>query len=132
MYQWKIEVKWLGICYVLNDGHACLSFVKIYFNTCIPLTAIVLDISFKKTSDILWRNVQGNSILYLDVFVILLGNDWGLVSSLQINEMHFLIYRSKLQHNAAFVNIPIGLESQTKGIIDLIEQKAVFFNEPQG
>nr|MBE5726077.1 iconoclast [Cucujiformia] len=35
--------------------------------------------------------------------------------------------RSKLNHNAAFVQIPIGVESDCKGIIDLIEQKAIYF-----
>lgn len=35
--------------------------------------------------------------------------------------------RSKLKHNAAFVQIPIGLGTETSGIIDLIEQKALYF-----
>ncbi|KAH9490292.1 hypothetical protein Btru_034008 [Bulinus truncatus] len=40
--------------------------------------------------------------------------------------------RSKLQHNAAFINIPIGLEGNHKGIIDLIQEKAIYFEEPFG
>ncbi|KAG5328617.1 EFGM factor, partial [Acromyrmex charruanus] len=35
--------------------------------------------------------------------------------------------RSKLHHNAAFIQLPIGLESNTKGIIDIIAQKAIYF-----
>ncbi|XP_005110538.1 elongation factor G, mitochondrial [Aplysia californica] len=40
--------------------------------------------------------------------------------------------RSKLHHNAAFLNIPIGLEANQKGIIDLVQEKAIYFDEPQG
>ncbi|KAG8325968.1 hypothetical protein J6590_054181 [Homalodisca vitripennis] len=36
--------------------------------------------------------------------------------------------RSKLNHNAAFLSLPIGLESELKGIIDLIHQKAIYFD----
>lgn len=35
--------------------------------------------------------------------------------------------RSKMNHNAAFIQLPIGLESDTKGIIDLIQNKALYF-----
>ncbi|XP_011640828.1 elongation factor G, mitochondrial [Pogonomyrmex barbatus] len=35
--------------------------------------------------------------------------------------------RSKLHHNAAFIQLPIGLESNTKGIVDLVMQKAIYF-----
>lgn len=41
-------------------------------------------------------------------------------------------YRTKLNHNAAFVNIPIGLEGDLRGIIDLIEERSIYFEGPCG
>lgn len=35
--------------------------------------------------------------------------------------------RSKLNHNAAFIQLPIGLESKNEGLVDLITQKAIYF-----
>uniref|UniRef100_A0A3Q3X3B6 Elongation factor G, mitochondrial n=1 Tax=Mola mola TaxID=94237 RepID=A0A3Q3X3B6_MOLML len=40
--------------------------------------------------------------------------------------------RTKLNHNAAFVSIPIGLEANMRGIIDLIEERGMFFEGPFG
>ncbi|KAM4589368.1 elongation factor G, mitochondrial [Fundulus diaphanus] len=40
--------------------------------------------------------------------------------------------RSKLNHNAAFVNIPMGLEGNMRGIIDLIEERSMYFDGPFG
>lgn len=36
--------------------------------------------------------------------------------------------RTKMGHNAAFVQIPIGLENDCKGVIDLINQRAIHFD----
>jgi elongation factor G len=40
--------------------------------------------------------------------------------------------RTKLNHNAVLMQIPIGLEGQFKGIVDLASMKAVFFAGPHG
>lgn len=40
--------------------------------------------------------------------------------------------RSKLGHNAAFLQLPIGQESNVKGIIDLIHKRSIYFNGPFG
>lgn len=40
--------------------------------------------------------------------------------------------RTKLNHNAAFVNIPIGLEGNMRGIIDLVQEQSIYFEGPFG
>lgn len=40
--------------------------------------------------------------------------------------------RQKLRHNVAFLQLPIGLESNCKGIIDLVMQKALYFEGNYG
>lgn len=36
--------------------------------------------------------------------------------------------RSKLNHNAAFIQLPIGVEGENKGVVDLVAQRAIFFD----
>ncbi|CAG9567469.1 unnamed protein product [Danaus chrysippus] len=40
--------------------------------------------------------------------------------------------RSKMNHNAAFLHLPMGLEKECKGILDLVEEKAMYFEGDYG
>ena len=40
--------------------------------------------------------------------------------------------RQKLKHNAAFLQLPIGLESNCKGLVDIVNERAVYFHGPFG
>ena len=40
--------------------------------------------------------------------------------------------REKLKHNAVMIQIPIGLEGDHEGVVDLIEMKAHYFDGPNG
>ena len=46
--------------------------------------------------------------------------------------LYYTAYSAKLHHNAAAVHIPIGLEGQHKGVIDIINNKAVYFEGDLG
>ena len=43
-----------------------------------------------------------------------------------------LANRSKLHHNAALVHLPLGLESDFSGIVDIIRHKAIYFEGQNG
>ena len=40
--------------------------------------------------------------------------------------------RKKLKHNAAFLQLPIGRESDTKGIVDLVNERSIYFEGSAG
>ena len=40
--------------------------------------------------------------------------------------------RKKLKHNAAFLQLPIGKESDTKGIVDLVNERSIYFDGTAG
>ena len=45
---------------------------------------------------------------------------------------NILCYSAKLHHNAAAVHIPIGLEGKHEGVIDIVSNRAVYFEGDLG
>ena len=46
--------------------------------------------------------------------------------------IHTLTHSSKLHHNAAAVQVPIGLEGRHEGVVDIIRNRAYYFQGDQG
>ena len=42
------------------------------------------------------------------------------------------VARAKLRHNAAAVQIPLGLEDKMAGVVDIIRREAIYFKGPHG
>lgn len=40
--------------------------------------------------------------------------------------------KERIGYNAAFINIPIGLESKNEGVVDIIKKKAIYFDGTTG
>jgi elongation factor G len=40
--------------------------------------------------------------------------------------------RQKLRHNAALIQLPIGIEDKMQGVVDLVAMEAVTHDGPQG
>ncbi|XP_030383668.1 elongation factor G, mitochondrial [Scaptodrosophila lebanonensis] len=40
--------------------------------------------------------------------------------------------RSKMNHNAAFIQLPIGVENNCKGLVDLVRERAIYFEGEHG
>merc|ERR1719427_749555 len=43
-----------------------------------------------------------------------------------------IAFINKLKHNAAFLQLPIGRESDTKGLVDLVQERAIYFDGAYG
>lgn len=49
-------------------------------------------------------------------------NPWNVISQI----------RDKLRHNCAAVQLPIGLEHELTGLVDLVHNRAFYFEGPNG
>lgn len=49
-------------------------------------------------------------------------------------QLDFLVFqaRSKLRHHSAAVQVPIGLEEEFQGLVDLVKMKAYYFRGSNG
>ena len=49
------------------------------------------------------------------------------MEELVVFQLTYFFCRAKLHHNAALIHIPIGLEGNHEGIVDIIRNKALYF-----
>lgn len=59
-------------------------------------------------------------------------NFWAFFFSLFVTFILIILNRQKLGLNVALVQFPMGLESEFKGIVDILEEKAYYFDGPCG
>ena len=55
-----------------------------------------------------------------------------LSPTLVVSCVCWMFFRAKLHHNAAAVHVPIGLEGEHVGVVDVIHNKAVYFEGKLG
>lgn len=41
-------------------------------------------------------------------------------------------FRTKLSHNAALLQLPVGLEKDLEGVVDIVQRKAFYFDGHMG
>ena len=75
---------------------------------------------------------------YMHLYSIYLFNCAHFVKNL-VHTLYMYMYmcsavchRAKLHQNAALVQVPIGLEADHKGIVDIIRNKAIYFTGEYG
>ena len=56
------------------------------------------------------------------------GNELNAIWSNTENNQNFCSFRSKLKHNAALLQLPIGKDSNTAGLVDIVRDRAIYFD----